>query len=95
MLVSSSYDLWDKLATTLPVEVCLLNMLRDSVMERTVISKASGKKILYLDHLHSGCGRCFLHTGERDPAVPDEKAQQQRRWESRLYGIVLHCDVIR
>lgn len=77
MLISSSYELWDKVATTLPVEVCLSNILRDPVMERTVISKASGKKILYLDHLHSGCGRCFLHTGERDPAVPDEKAQQQ------------------
>lgn len=76
MLVSS-YELWDKLATTLPVEVCLSNILRDSVMERIVISNASGKNIFYLDNLHSGCGRCFLHAGERDPAVSDEKTQQQ------------------
>lgn len=52
-------------------------------------------KVLHVNPLHSGCGRCVLHTGEGDPAVPDEKAQQQRRWESGLYGVVLHCDVIR
>lgn len=43
----------------------------------------------------TGCGRCLLHTGKGDTPVPNEKAQQQWWWHSRLYGVALCGDVIR